>query len=143
MLNDNAKALVTALRSGDYLQAREVLHEKVRNRESFCCLGVGCDLYIKAGSPNGEVATYWGTIHDDMSIMNYRDVSGRYTITSLPEPVRVWLGFQDRNGGFFQEHSVKSSLACLNDKGASFKEIADVIESEPKGLLIPPEPETT
>lgn len=46
MLNaKNVKKLITALRSGKYMQARARLRRDGINTSSFCCLGVACDLY--------------------------------------------------------------------------------------------------
>ena len=42
-MNDNAKKLIKALRSGEYKQCRAVLRDSRR----FCCLGVACDIYSK------------------------------------------------------------------------------------------------
>lgn len=40
---------VDALQNGEYVQTQKVLREvDVRNSESFCCLGVLCDLYAKS-----------------------------------------------------------------------------------------------
>ena len=43
-MNANAKKWVRALRSGKYKQGREWL----RAGDTFCCLGVACELAIKA-----------------------------------------------------------------------------------------------
>ena len=40
MLNENAKKLVAALRSGRYRQART----KLRKADRYCCLGVACEI---------------------------------------------------------------------------------------------------
>lgn len=50
-INDAEKALVEALRSGKYTQARRAL----RVGEEFCCLGVACDIY-DPGVPFGVLA---------------------------------------------------------------------------------------
>ena len=44
---------VTALRSGEYTQARWNL----QTEQGFCCLGVLCDLYAKETGTEWEVST--------------------------------------------------------------------------------------
>jgi hypothetical protein len=107
MINENARMWVNALRSGAFTQGKGSL----RNQSAYCCLGVACVLAEKEGviSP-----TEW--------------IGHSY----LPSRVRDWLGLQER-AGFIS--SMNTSLAYLNDRNKSFKEIADVIESDPKGLF--------
>jgi hypothetical protein len=109
MLNANAKKWVKALRSGEYKQG----NMRLRSGDEFCCLGVACDLY---GARNGKK---W---------------QGNYFMGNnarLPEAVKDWLGLASALGVSFG----MKSLAMLNDAGASFSEIADIIESEPEGLF--------
>ena len=48
-MNDNAKALVAALRSGDYKQGKKRLTQRLANGDELdCCLGVACKLYQKS-----------------------------------------------------------------------------------------------
>ena len=109
------KLWVEALRSGEYKQGKYNLHKK----DEFCCLGVLCELAVKEGVTN---VTKSGVdfLYEGHSI-------------SLPNSVVSWSGLRDRCGQFG-----KTSLMALNDymeKGRSFSEIADVIESEPEGLF--------
>ena len=107
--------LVEALRSGEYVQARDSL----RNEDRYCCLGVACDLYRQEeGGPDWDHYkarwSYMGTSHN------------------LPERVRRWLDFK-RNGGllgepFQRDSKLFESLLDMNDSGMSFTGIADVIE---------------
>jgi hypothetical protein len=48
------------------------------------------------------------------------------------EGVREWVGLQHDDGSSKYE----DSLTDLNDGGKTFEEIADFIESQPKGLLV-------
>jgi hypothetical protein len=106
---------VGALRSGNYKQAKGKLRNKLGG---FCCLGVACEI----------------------SGLGRWDEDGRYITTGgsdsqeLPAPVRNWLGLSDKVGGWddTKEHSC---LAQKNDRGSTFKTIANIIESEPKGLV--------
>jgi hypothetical protein len=106
MLNQNAKQWVSALRSGEFKQARGAL----RGKDGYCCLGVACVVAERDGV----------SLEADWDDMGY-----------LLENVQAWLGLRTKSGALF----VGDSLARLNDSGQSFVEIADVIESEPEGLF--------
>jgi len=96
------KLWTDALRSGEYKQRALLLHMNDR----FCCLGVLCDLAIKQGLD----------VDMDRTQSNIFSYDGLDNV--LPLSVIRWSGL-DSNG---------ESLAALNDGGASFSEIADVIE---------------
>lgn len=143
MINDNAKTLVVALRSDQYLQGRDLLHRKTLDgREQLCCLGVACDLYVKAGSPNGELKREWVKLSDAARNqghkLEYMELNGNRTVTSLPEPVRAWLNFRGVTGAFIPSTGTRRScsLSELNDDGKTFRQIADLIESEPENLFV-------
>lgn len=106
---ENREAWVKALRSGDYEQGQGKLHQNDR----WCCLGVACDLAFKAGVLSQPIVSRMG-------IFRY-DGDDNY----LPTVVQAWLGVT--------MHAVKteggSCLAARNDEGATFAEIADLIES--------------
>ncbi len=53
-------------------------------------------------------------------------------ISDLPPCVMGWLGLVESEGYIAERNS---SLAHENDEGATFDEIADIIESEPEGLF--------
>lgn len=103
-----------ALRSGEYKQGTEAL----RKGDSFCCLGVLTDIYIK------ETGDYW----DD-------PVDARQNSFNCEEAVLVgevieWSGLPDSNPDIpALLSSEESTLADLNDNGATFKQIADIIEA--------------
>lgn len=102
---------VNALRSGEYTQGKDRL-KTIDN--TFCCLGVLCDLYSK------ETGDAWDFSNRDGPIYYG-------CITSLPEEVRVWAGMRTGNGLL---ESDKPSLVILNDKGWTFSDIANIIEDE-------------
>ena len=115
MLNAVAKQWVEALRSGKIKQSQGHLAEG----DGRCCLGVLCDLAIKAG------------------------VIPRYSPSScfLPQEVTDWAGLNGRDGSY-ERNGAQFTLAEDNDgnkhagiAGKTFAEIADIIESEPKGLF--------
>lgn len=135
-MNSNAQKWVAALRSGEYQQANNFLHiEDV----GHCCLGVACDLAVKDGVP--------------MKIEHRETTKGGKPITVtvyngntgiLPLSVCEWLGLRAEIGGSEGKYAIEAAdgvqdtqtLTALNDAGATFAEIANVIESEPEGLFI-------
>jgi hypothetical protein len=120
-MNDNAKTWVEALRSGEYTQT----HGALRKGDSFCCLGVACDLAVKAGViPESREYARTSDVHE------YDGSTG-----ILPGAVTKWMGLQTNAGAFLDSDKGETCLSELNDWGESFEQIADTIESEPKGLF--------
>lgn len=129
-LDPNTRALVNALRSGEYQQTRSVL----RRGDSYCCLGVACDI-----SGKGR----WVECLD-MSNLGYdtpgqragwdRQVSGPYYAETsfLPHEVTDWLGWKNRNPVVTSDGR---TLASLNDAGYSFAQIADLIENNYESIV--------
>ena len=107
-----AKLWVDALRSGDYKQTQS----KLRKGNSFCCLGVLCNLHALA---HLEIAAHQKLKHEYMG----QD-------QELPDKVRIWAGLQ----GSIGEIEGQLSLAEKNDGGCGFREIADLIEKHVKTL---------
>jgi hypothetical protein len=104
-----AKRWVRALRSGEYRQARRVLWRKGRGEsDSFCCLGVLTDLYVRSGGSESG----WG---DEV----------------LTQRVQEWAGLKFPNGNI---PFADICLSRMNDEGHSFAGIADVIEREWESL---------
>lgn len=110
------KAWTDALRSGDYEQGRHAL----TSEGDYCCLGVACELAVKAGVIKPcRADTYEG--------------EG----ATLPLPVQVWLGLADCAGetkdhieyGPPEGQLAAGGLTELNDAaGYTFQQIADVID---------------
>lgn len=112
----NRAKLVAALRSGKYVQGKAALRTL---NDEFCCLGVACDV---VGAKWEWSTKSWGRTR--YSIEDCHNI--------LPDWVRVAFGFTS-NGGEIAE---QESLWSRNDGGATFPEIASLIESEPAGLFI-------
>lgn len=114
-MNEDVKhQWVSALRSGGYKQAQDGLKGGGR----FCCLGVLCDLAVKAG-----VAEGW---RDDLVVhrsIGYSEIwDGNESSASLPtRKVLDWAGLG-------RDDSLR--LAGLNDSGWSFERIANLIEED-------------
>ena len=109
MKTDIKDRWILALRSGEYKQGRGFLY---RNDGTMCCLGVLCDLYVKENNKKWE--------GNNM----FYDLLGK--TKSLPNEVQQWADLNDGNPTV----SSHNSLAELNDDGASFEVIADIIEKE-------------
>ena len=104
------QAWLTALRSGDYQQGKSLLHYQVlhyedRCEDRFCCLGVLCDLYAK------DTGNTWDS---DGWVCNMHGLDGM-----LPPQVQEWAGLKYPN---------PMVLAGRNDNGATFEELAELIE---------------
>ncbi len=108
-----AERWVEALRSGQYQQGQDYLHP---TRESFCCLGVLCDLYrVEQGKGEWAMEAFFPGPDNE-----HREDG------VLPAPVMEWAGMQTSDGGY----SGEMSLAAANDEGAAFPELAALIEKK-------------
>ncbi len=106
---DIGRKWIKELRSGNWTQTKGALHKE----EGFCCLGVLTEMAVQAGV---------------CKVSNFEDGIYFYDETytaSLPLSVVRWAGM-DRG-----HPEIKGNwLATINDNGASFAEIADLIEQE-------------
>lgn len=100
-----------ALRSGRYKQGNGYLH---RGDDSYCCLGVLCDLAVKAGA-----ITAPANLLDAWTYDGYPDY--------LPESVRDWAGLTSGNP-VVRRNGLAMLLANVNDDDVPFAEIADLID---------------
>lgn len=124
---ENRKLWVAALRSDEYTQGAGCLKTADGN---YCCLGVLCKIAgIQEVHPRNNTTLYDGND------------------TLAPQSAMDFVGLRD-SGGEFDNNGTdipQNSLWNLNDgfntqeQGFvtySFKDIADIIEQEPKGLFI-------
>jgi hypothetical protein len=120
-MNSEVKAKwIAALRSGEYQQGRLAL----RINNAYCCLGVLCDLYDKEHNTD-----HWEPPMED---------NGSYLMGGEPcvPPAFVWHDWAQMDNpnpvdiptDGINEPSRLSSLAEINDAGASFEQIANLIE---------------
>ena len=106
---------VKALRSGDYKQGRNLLCYE----GAYCCLGVLCKLQ---GRPSQVVNGR--TVYDgDIAMLNWPNPMVGVFGGTGHFPSGVWCEVGDPVRGV----ETLSDLAVLNDKGATFEQIADVI----------------
>ncbi len=119
MLNENAKKWVAALRSGEYEQG----HNALRTENTYCCLGVACDLWAK------ENNIEW--IKTSVAPHGFAIIN-EHQFGVLPNEVKDWLGLVNIEG----RNRNNNPLWVQNDSdNQSFEQIADFIESEPEGLF--------
>lgn len=109
----NRKLWVDALRSGKYEQGQGQLKT---TDGRMCCLGVLADIAGCVWSSNGE----------------YQTADGKWAYA--PARAMEFVGLATDSG-----RSAVGPLSHNNDRGASFSDIADIIESEPDGLFVSPQ----
>ena len=126
-MNENARKWVAALRSGKYKQIKR----RLRDKKGFCCLGVACDVYMKATGDGEWTEGRFGAQPEVYEFRVYVHSGVVYEEAVPPSIVAEWLGLRTALG----EYSIPSSLGGDNEAGKNFVEIADIIESEPDGLF--------
>lgn len=113
------KKLLKALRSDEYVQGFNSMCQNSRMQDSFCPLGVLCQIHAE------ETGGSWEA--DEDVGLSYGD-----NFYTLPSEVLRWagLGTYDDVVRILNPDGSPTSLATLNDTDRlSFPEIADVIES--------------
>lgn len=122
-MNKEVKALWTkALRSGEYKQAKGALH---RQNEGYCCLGVLCDVAVKAGA----MPPPWTKGREGFTVRYGKTQEGAV----LPEEVMDWAELSDNEGQYLDmggDKHITLALSYQNDDGMSFADIADIIDRE-------------
>lgn len=108
---------VNALKSGEYEQGTDFLNKD----GEFCCLGVLCDLYNKETGIEWEDAK-WEDAKNQAPKHKIKSFLGQQAV--LPSVVVEWAGLENDNPLILGYES----LASINDKYESFKEIANLIE---------------
>lgn len=114
---------VAALRSGEYKQGRHRLKRRREHQKSeYCCLGVLCEIAVQDGviKPPEKIED------EGFPGSAYKYEGDKF---SLGPRVQEWAGIES-NPAVKDPNGHWSSLADMNDDGASFEEIADVIERQ-------------
>lgn len=131
---------VKALRSGEYEQAVGTLVEVDHDNGDIlghCCLGVLCELAVKEGVKVDRKDTV-EIVEDGCSHFTMISFDGSEAV--LPDSVQKWAGMGSHDGGLpgrdvdEEGYPIRESLASMNDAGAPFEKIANLIESEYKSL---------
>lgn len=113
---DNLRLWVAALRSGDYEQGTETLHNKADN--TWCCLGVACDVARRNGLELSSIPFS----DDACGDYEWFDSQCEY----LPPSVKDWLGVPNVN----PQLGNRSAIDWNDFHYATFEYIADLIETE-------------
>lgn len=132
MMDQEVKAQwVEALRSGEYHQGTGRLHHISGGQSLYCCLGVLCELAIKAGinvptnsKPECECSACVESPPVDF-VVRY-DGSDDF----LPEMVRQWSHLDTGNPAVAGLPAYKDTLSWMNDNGHDFTSIANIIEEQ-------------
>lgn len=113
---------VRALRSGEYSQANGALQKN----GGFCCLGVLCDLAVKAGVPVRVSTIECGCSDADCCPGVAYDSADSYP----PIQVQNWAGMSTMDPVVKDSEGEIRTLSALNDEGRTFEEIAQFIEDQ-------------
>ncbi len=122
-MNPEIKKLwLTALKSGEYKKGKASL-KWITN--SYCCLGVLCDLYRKE-----KVEGEWILEYADKKF--YFKIGGDSLDNYLPDKVQKWAGLDSHNPKINWTIKFKqiNCLAQLNDETETFDEVIKVIEEQ-------------
>jgi len=120
---------IAALRSGEYAQGQN----RHRTKDSFCCLGVLCDLFLKEGRGGKWDGTLASIQYDGQRFDVSKDDGSSY---SLPKAVLAWAGVPSRGVRVrCEEESVAVGIDLLNDgvgeiRPRTFSELANIIEEQ-------------
>lgn len=137
MKQEVADLWTEALRSGDYTQATGALVDVDGSNGEIvghCCLGVLCDLAVKAGvkvdyeGPKEHRGEYDPTDPEDVY---WTGVTYDGADALLPKSVMDWAGMGASDGSW---EDGPDSLASLNDNGLTFYKIARLIEENVEAL---------
>jgi hypothetical protein len=133
-MNPEVKAeWVAALRSREFTQGKGVLRRKRGGVDSYCCLGVLCELATRAGVAQSRI------VHgdSDVEIYEYNEAgSDTLGMTSyLPSAVTAWaqlspLKHHTPHNPAVTYQGERTTLAHLNDGYTPFGVIADLIEEQ-------------
>lgn len=126
-LGPNQRKWLKTLQSNVYVQGKQYL----RRGDSFCCLGVACEVFALNGIPDSDGETeeekeafpilYWYNQENEIA----------------PQDIVEILKLQDQHGSPIN-NSTKISLTSLNDTGKTFQEIAQIIEQDPSVYFLEP-----
>ena len=118
MKREVAEKWVEALRSGQFKQGKGVL----KNQAGYCCLGVLCEI-----SGLGKFETSY---NDHYNCFVFREADGPKACNYLPPQVQAWAGLRNHNPAIPSKVDTPAAqLAKMNDDGATFDELATLIDA--------------
>tara|TARA_E500000305_G_scaffold50354_1_gene39480 strand:- start:506 stop:895 length:390 start_codon:yes stop_codon:yes gene_type:complete len=127
MKKSDVKKWVKALRSGEYQQGKESLcgEDEISGECDYCCLGVACDILTESDWIKLPHWASWSIgKHKEFVIPPAADSCGWGQTETTSFPSKETLKEMGLDLAYAQE------LAQLNDKGWSFKRIANKIEKD-------------
>lgn len=159
MRKDVAEKWVAALRSGKYEQGTTALctliphFESEETDEQYCCLGVLCEIVQNEPDFLSAYPT-WDQQLVAGGVLNYRAYGADEFESAheyLPASVQVWAGMSSNDGTFtvkdpdsddmvfdagYDQHdnTITFRLSHMNDTGASFEDIAHLIEKHAEAI---------
>lgn len=115
-----------ALRSGKYQQGVGVL--QLHTKQEFCCLGVLCELAVRAGVAFVLDHAGNGSLYSDSA----DPAAGHQSREQLPNGVAIWAGLENNPqvDHIVDDYVRTETLAEINDNGYDFEHIADLIEEQ-------------
>lgn len=133
MKKDVAKLWTKALRSGKYKKGKFTLRN---HDDSFCCLGVLCDLYNNEQKKKKKKTLLVKKLDD---VIEGKCYSYNYNTNYLPLIVKKWAGLATTKGELESDDGWNGcTLAALNDgdygPAKSFKQIAKIIDDNVDSL---------
>jgi hypothetical protein len=111
---------LAALRSGEYEQTKGAL----RRDNSFCCLGVLCDVI----SPDGWQKNNDKDVGSSSYCYNFDEVNRNSAV--IPRTPGVKLGLYELDEDAADACRISDMAMDMNDEGKTFPEIADYLESK-------------
>ena len=127
MKKSDVKKWVKALRSGEYRQGKASLcnEDEISGECVYCCLGVACDILTEGVWIKLPHLTVWSIDkHEEFTMPATGDKHGWGHTETTSFPSLETLKEMGLDVAYAQE------LAELNDKGWSFKKIANKIEKD-------------
>lgn len=127
MKTEIADIWTTALRSGEFKQGSDFLFNSESG--SYCCLGVLCELAVKAGVVKKNEDGSYDEGQDQVLPDSVMDWAGMQCDSGVIPNFRAYVEegvlYMDEDGKQFSE----DYLTEMNDsKGLNFNQIADVID---------------
>jgi len=127
-MNPDIKAQwVAALRSGEYRQGKHVLHNV--DEDTYCCLGVLCDLAVKAGVITETTEEFNVTVNGDITVYGVNGDKLDQGGAILPVEVMAWAHLDHANPDAADDDREVSLADWNDDMRYTFEDIARLIEA--------------
>lgn len=141
---EHRKQWIEALKSGEYFAVRGSLKKTWDSKDEedgpfgYCVLGIGCDVSGLGTWEKPGAAYSFAYVVSEENAGEGNELQ-RKDYSYLPIPVMDYYGLASREGMYHQAEEdgmLHTTALCSEfDEGKSLKQMADVIEAEPSGLL--------